>query len=268
MHRKASDILFLCITRLILILTGTVILLPLFAVLATSVSRQTTPSVVDFTLTFHWYRSLFDTFSTEMWLNSLSLSVFAGAIAGLLSAILVMNYWDSRRIRKILIVVYLGITMPAAAYAASLAGVQQWLMPGPAHLGFLIAADVIWALPFSFAVTIASVAKISKNEMRAAAELTHASGIRTAVSIVLPQARSGLLVGFLIATLLTFNEYVRATYLGGATALMTKSIYGQMASGADPSVYALGGMNIAFCTAALAIVYVMRLVSFHRIRKP
>jgi ABC-type spermidine/putrescine transport system permease subunit II len=99
----------------------------------------------------------------------------------------------------------------------------------------------VWALPFSFVVSLVGLAAIRPVTVAAARDLG-AGPIRAFLDITLPLISGSLISSFLFAFLLSLNEFARAYYLVGRQNTLPLYMFGAMNLWASPTIYAFSGL--------------------------
>jgi spermidine/putrescine transport system permease protein len=227
------------------ILVGAFLLLFLFApvwvVLVLSLSQHI-PSADSFVkgLTLEWYvRAFRGDAVKEALANSLTISVCVATVSAISAFFLGMTWWTRAWRRMVIVTLALLALIPADVYALGLLQIHKSLGFKGASLLWVGFAQVAWCLPFSTAAVFASNNTLDSRLFQVGREM-HASWWLLARKVLLGITWPGLASAAIIGFLLSVNEYTRASYLSGSRQILTQYLYGQMRSGADPSVYAIG----------------------------
>jgi spermidine/putrescine transport system permease protein len=237
-----------------------VVVAPLIAVCAHSFTYISADHATG--LTMRWYVSLFRSIDPAAWRNTLYMSGTVAILGAALGFIGALNWWSPRRIYLLLASSFVISSLPAAAEAAALAYSFRLLGVHSSTWALLVAAHAVWVAPFCTVIILAAFSAISDSQVGAAFELSKGRRSVVAKKVILPIVGPAIVSSALIAFLLSINEYVRTMYLSGSIDLLSRRINGMMASGTDPTVYAITGLNIALALAALGILTVG--VSFSR----
>jgi spermidine/putrescine transport system permease protein len=204
-----------------------------------------------------WYRALLGDNKllfalTESIVVGLATAIIATPIG--LSAALAFRVMGARRGTFFLFILFV-MFVPGTIQGLGLSVIFKELSIRPSWVT-VAAAHVLWALPFTFTVSLVSLAVVRPNMIAAARDLG-ASYWRAFVDVTLPLVRGGVISSFVFAFLLSFNEYARAYYLVGRQNTLPLTMFGAMNSGASPTIYALSGavLIISFClVGALMII--------------
>lgn len=194
----------------------------------------------DFSLV--WYEALLD---DRRLLAALRESAWIGAATALVAAPLglmaAMSYRQMRRARDgFLLAVLLAMFIPGSILGLGLSALLKAVAIKPSWLT-VVAAHLVWTLPFTFTVSLVGLAAIKPVTISAARDLG-AGPLRAFVDVTLPLMRGSLISSFLFAFLLSLNEFARAYYLVGRQNTLPLHMFGAMNSGASPTIYAFSGL--------------------------
>jgi len=238
----------------VLLLTALgLVLVPLISVIALSVGvigpgmRWAAPDL-------RWYVSAAREFRSEVWINTWIVSIPVGVTGTMGGLLISLNFWRPRMLMSLLFASFCIASLPSAVHATAVAHAFKLLGMHESSLSVLVAADCIWVLPFCSIIILAAIGQVRESHLCAGMEISGAKERIVLTRLILRPILPALFSSFLVAVLLTSNEYVRAAYMSGSAQLLSKYIYGKMQSGADPTVYALAGVNIF---AALVVIVVM-----------
>lgn len=230
------------------------IVMPLLLTLLLSFSSFNSfdPASQEFGLSLDWYRIALENtrFREALW-NSVSMASIVALITTVIAFILSLSWWNlSQRIVVVGLIILWGI-IPAEAQAISFSTLNSsfglYAFSSMLH-GFSICLGI---LPYAILVLWGVLNTLDINMFAAAHDL---GANKTAIirRIIIPLAMPGIISAFLLSFLLTFNEYIRTFYLSGALQYLPEYLNGKLMSGADASVYAAGGLNVA-----LAIIFLI-----------
>jgi ABC-type spermidine/putrescine transport system permease subunit II len=189
-----------------------------------------------------WYEALLD---DRRLLAALRESAWIGGATALVAAPLglmaAMAYRELRRGRDgFLLAVLLAMFIPGSIQGLGLSALMKALSIKPSWLT-VVAAHLVWTLPFAFTVSLVGLAAIKPVTVAAARDLG-AGPFRAFVDVTLPLMRGSLISSFLFAFLLSLNEFARAYYLVGRQNTLPLHMFGAMNSGASPTIYAFSGL--------------------------
>jgi spermidine/putrescine transport system permease protein len=235
-------------------ITGAIILAPTVAVVALSLFDRGR-------ITFEWYFEAITGSGHESMMNSIWFAILIGILGTILGGIEALNWWN-RTWRELLIGVSFAVAaLPGSLYSIGL--MQLLLILGVRHSSSvaLVTAQVLLVMPFCATLMMAGLSHVQEGVVSAGLELTDGRSGVVALKVVLPLAWPSIVSSFVVGFLISINEFVRTSYLSGSERYLSKYIYGKMNSGADPSVYALGGINVlAAGLAVVAIAFSMSVV--------
>ena len=117
----------------------------------------------------------------------------------------------------------------------------------------MAAGHLLWALPFSFTVSLVGLSGVRPTMIAAARDLG-AGPWRAFVDVTLPLVRGSLVSSFVFAFLLSLNEYARAYFLVGRQNTLPLYMFGAMNSGASPTIYAFSGAVLVVSFGAIGLV--------------
>jgi spermidine/putrescine transport system permease protein len=163
------------------------------------------------------------------------------------------TWWNPRwRFVTVFGLVFL-VLLPPDAHALGLIRVSRWLGISQSSSVLLFVSDLAWSLPFATGAVFASNSLVEPILFEAAREMG-ASRTVIARRVLLPLTWPGVFSAGLIGLLLTFNDYTRASYLSGPRETISQYVWSKMRSGADPTVYAIGVLDILFALIVIAAV--------------
>ena len=236
---------------ILLIVTLLVVLLPLVVVLVSSFMTSSAQDVSAVSL--NWYTEAFTNKRfTEALQHSSLLALLTSICATPLAFFLAIFYWESKKRIIILLFILLWGIIPPEVQAIAFSSIV--------NLGEVFALDwvvhivsiTLGVLPYCALLMIATLNTFDPNVILAAQDLgaTNSVAIR---KIVLPLALPGLISCLVLAFLLGLNEYAKTYYLSGSTEYISELMIGKLRSGADPTIYAAGGLNILLALVFIAI---------------
>jgi ABC-type spermidine/putrescine transport system permease subunit II len=205
-----------------------------------------------------WYRSLFGDRKllaalTESLLVGLATATVATPIG--LSAALAFRAMTTRRGVFFLFILF-AMFVPGTIQGLGLSVIFKVLAVKPSWMTVAI-GHLLWALPFSFTVSLISLAAVRPSMIAAARDLG-ASYWRAFYDVTLPLVRVGIISSFVFSFLLSFNEYPRAYFLVGQQNTLPLTMFGAMNSGASPTIYALSGAILVISFGLAGILLVVR----------
>lgn len=235
----------------IVVLVLTLFPLLVVALLSLKTGDPETPS-----WSLEWYQKAFqDIRFREALTNSLVLSVLTALPATFLAFLLAVATWNSNRRTLVVILILLwGIIPPAVqgVMFATVINVSGWYaLDYPIY----VLSMVLGVLPYCTLIVLATLATFDQNLIAAGRDL----GVDDRVilrKVVLPLSIPGLMNSTVLAFLLAVNEYAKTFFLSGSDTYISEMMVGKLRSGADPSIYAAGGLNILLAGFFIVVFYV------------
>jgi ABC-type spermidine/putrescine transport system permease subunit I len=234
------------------------VLAPVWSILALSVSPMN--SIVGPggpQLDFRWYIAAFqgDTVR-EAWTNSLWVAIPVGIASALIAFCFGLTWW-SPLWRRITIggLIVLAL-LPPDTHALGVLQIYKSFGFQESSLVLVGISQFAWALPFASAVMFAINSTVDPSLFSAGLELG-ATRLRLVRSVLFGMTWPGFVSAFIIGFLLSLNDYTRASYLSGSNQMLSQYIYGQMRSGTNPSVYAVGGINVVAAMVLFGVVAIL-----------
>jgi spermidine/putrescine transport system permease protein len=240
---------------------------PVWSILLLSLSPNSSQGHFRF-IDATWYLKAFASDTVrEAWRNTLTIAFWTGITSAAIATILGLSWWGGRwRILVSCGLIVLAL-LPPDAYSLGLLVVYQGLGFKGASLWLVWASDIALALPYCTAVVFAVNSSVDVTLFAASMEFGASRSVlfhRVILGLTWPGMVSAFIVGFL----LSMNDYTRASYLSGSNQMLSLYVYGQMKSGADPSVYAIGGINVMVSLALFLSVLGLLKLAQRRISLP
>ena len=192
------------------------LVLPLFIVVATAFDASGSVVFPPGNLSTRWFAELLD---SPVWTRSLGNSVIVAAgttvvsmLVGTTGALSVRRVGGRARSGLVALAV-VPLLVPGVVIGVTLLtffsrfGLQQSYLA-------LVLAHSLWATPLTFSVMQAAFARFDWRLYEAALDLG-ASPIRAFLGVVVPEVRASLLVGALVAFVVSLQEFVMALFLSG-----------------------------------------------------
>ena len=192
------------------------LVLPLFIVVATAFDASGSVVFPPGNLSTRWFAELLD---SPVWTRSLGNSVIVAAgttvvsmLVGTTGALSVRRV-EGRARSGLVALAVVPLLVPGVVIGVTLLtffsrfGLQQSYLA-------LVLAHSLWATPLTFSVMQAAFARFDWRLYEAALDLG-ASPIRAFLGVVVPEVRASLLVGALVAFVVSLQEFVMALFLSG-----------------------------------------------------
>lgn len=232
------------------------VLAPVAAVIAMSLTGVSDVGATNPTLRYY-FAAFHSGPIKDAWITSLSVAIPVGLSCGVLSFACGLSWLNKRwRIAVICAMAILAL-LPPDVYVLGLLSLARSLGSRQASLVWVAVAQTAGALPFCTAIIFAVNSTFDPFLLNVGRELG-ASRLRLLYSVLFRLTWHGVASAFLMAILLSLNDYTRVSYLSGSVQFLTLYIYGKMKSGTDPTVYAVGSINaigaILFFFFALLVI--------------
>jgi ABC-type spermidine/putrescine transport system permease subunit II len=192
------------------------LVLPLAVVVATAFDASRAVAFPPTDLSLRWFVALLD---APVWTRALANSLLVAAGTSLLSTVVgVTAALGARRVVGRARTGVVGLAVLPLLVPGVIVGVT--LLAFFSRLGLqqsypaLVLAHSLWATPLTFSVAQSSFARFDWRRHEAALDLG-ASRPRAFLEVVVPEIRPGLLVGALIAFVVSLQEFVMALFLSG-----------------------------------------------------
>lgn len=211
------------------------------------------PSIDISTFGLQWYASLArnDDILRAL-LNSLIVGVSAVAIS--MTAAMAIAYYMKlgRRPGRTAVeaVIALPFVLPPIITGISLLVMLRWLGV-PNSLWTILAGHAVLVLAVVYRMIMVRLDALDDSQIEAALDLG-AGHLRTFVEIVLPQLRSAMVTGGLLAFTLSFDETLITFFLAGSEATVPLRLWSMLRVGFSPEVNAFATVLLA-ATAVLTI---------------
>lgn len=186
--------------------------------------------------------------------NSLVLALLVALIAAPLAVLGAMAVRETRFRRLIVVVMLVPLFVPAVSTGLAEALFFRMMGIDPSMFTMLV-VQVIWALPFSFLIVLATMSTFDPVYLDAA--YTHgANRMRAFLNIELPLIRPGVIGAATFAAVLSLNETVRTSLVQGPFNTLQTYIWAAYQNvGISPSLYALMSILIVG-TFLLMLVFI------------
>jgi spermidine/putrescine transport system permease protein len=236
----------------ILYLSFPIFVIILYSFNDTDVGFGTTPRVKTQWLggTLSWYKHLLDipdlTLAIKHSLLNATLAAFVAAIIGTFLGISLGRY-KYRGKSGTDFLLFLNISSPEVVLGAALAGffVSLSLARGPVTV-FL--SHVMFCIPFVAVTVRARVQGLDRSLENAAMDLG-ADPITTFFRVTLPLIFPGILAGFMLAFVLSIDDFVITQFVQGGFKMFPTYVFGVARVGIPPQAFVMA--NLIFVTGAL-----------------
>ena len=247
-------------------LVAIALLAPIVVVFALSVSEQSIMSFPPVGFTLKWFASVFE---SDVWRARLVASVEVGLVSALFATILGtslalgLQRTESRGKSIILALGLLPLIVPSVTIGIGMyiVWVEGWSLGSITFGGNLngtllgyVLADTVLALPYPLITVSASLLTVDRNLERAAASLG-ASPWTTFRRIVFPLILPGVMAGFVLAFLTSWDEVVVAALMATPTfSTIPVELFSEVRQSPTPAAAALSTMLIFAGIAGFALI--------------
>ncbi len=207
-------------------------------------------------ISLKWYRELFQQWRLPGALKQAALDASLTAVfTGVLALFAGLTYRELKNKAYFLALLIFPIFIPGVVMGLSLSVFFKLLHLRPS-LWTVVLSHTLYALPFATIVILVSFSSLKESLIEASHDLG-AGKFKTFKDVIFPLTRNGILGAALFGFLLALNEFIRAYMVSGWQETLSIYMFGQMKSGADPSIYALAGLilSISILLILLALLY-------------
>jgi len=207
-----------------------------------------------FGFTLDWWKNVFnipglpDAFKTSLKIAPISaaISTVIGTLLGL-----ALGRYRFRGLRPVDFVIFLAIAVPEIVLGASL--LSMFVLVGSPPLGFLtiLLSHIGFSIAFVAVTVRARVQGLDRNLEDAAQDL-FATPITAFFKVTLPLIAPAILAGFLLAFVLSLDDFVITNFTAGQLQTFPLWVYGAQRIGIPPQVNVMG--TLLFSAGILAAV--------------
>ncbi len=161
--------------------------------------------------------------------------------------------------------VVLGMMVPGVLLGLGMALVADQLGVQRQWWSTAFVLHVVYTYPFAFLVMLAIFNRFDRSIEEAAWTLG-VSPARTFRKVTFPMIMPGVLSAMLFALTLSYDEFPRTLFTGGADVTMPIAIYGAFAVEIHPNLFAFGVLTTLFSVSLLIVYGLLMSVSVRRAR--
>lgn len=201
-----------------------------------------------------WYKEMFQ---DEDILRALGNTVFIATISAAVStvigtAIAIALPKMNKKFAKTLLALN-NIPLLNADIVTGLSLMMMFVLFGISlSMGTLILAHITFCIPYVILSVRPRVKQIGYTHYEAALDLG-ASPFRALLKVVIPELRSGIFAGFLMAFTMSVDDFIISHFTRGAGVdTISTLVYGQVKIGIRPTIYALS--TIVFVTVLIVLI--------------
>jgi spermidine/putrescine transport system permease protein len=227
---------------------------PLFIVYQSFFPTPSPAILIPEEFTLKWYYGVFED-------DTLKQAITTSLIVSLSSAILTatISVLGARGYMKLpdkykepaMLVILLPVFVPAIVFGLALLVFLQTFNV-PTGTATLVLAGMLWSVPFAMLIMLTTMSNLRANRRRASYDLG-ASEFYTFRKIEWPDVYPGAMGAFLFPFLLTFNEYIRSSFVSGRDFTIPVFIYSHVgAGGIPPELFSFGAIAILVTTILMS----------------
>jgi spermidine/putrescine transport system permease protein len=218
-----------------------------------------------FGFTLHWWRDLFGVPGmTSALKTSLVVAPVSATFAVILGTLLGLSLGRYRFRGKapVNFVIFLAIAVPEIVLGSSLLSMFILFRGIPIGIVTILLSHIAFSIPF-VAVTVRARVQGLDRSLEDAAQDLFATPVTAFFKVTLPLIAPAILAGFLLAFVLSLDDFVITNFVSGTTLTFPIWVFGATRIGLPPQVNVMG--TILFMTGVLAAV-VNVLVQRRRVR--
>jgi spermidine/putrescine transport system permease protein len=207
-----------------------------------------------FGFTLHWWRDLFGVPGmTSALKTSLVVAPVSAIIAVIIGTLLGLSLGRYRYRGKapVTFVIFLAIAVPEIVLGSSLLSMFILLKGIPIGIVTILLSHIGFSIPF-VAVTVRARVQGLDRSLEDAAQDLFAKPITAFFKVTLPLIAPAILAGFLLAFVLSLDDFVITNFVSGTTLTFPIWVYGATRIGLPPQVNVMG--TILFMTGVVAAV--------------
>ena len=253
-------------SKLILALTLAFFYLPIFYIIIFSFNDSR--SLTKFSgFSLRWYEKMFaDSTMMEAVMYTVLIAVLATVISTVVGTVTAIGLSKSSRVLSAIVerVNDLPVMNPDIVTAISLLMFFSVLAVRKGFLTMLL-AHIMFCVPYVMLSVTPKLRSLDPNLIEAAMDLG-ATPIQALHRVVVPQIRSGIVSGALIAFTMSFDDFVISYFTTGNGVSNISILVYTMSKRVNPSINALSTIVILLITVALGIVNIIPLIREKRSR--
>lgn len=215
-------------------------------------------------ITLKWYAKLFsDQKLLKGWINSVTIGIISSVVSTITALYLGLRWKYNKNRTSIAFLMILLAVVPPDVHSLGIKYIFKYLLGyKTSSIIAVLFSHFTAILPYCWLLIVAVLYQIRSQIIDSCYDLggTKIFCIR---KIIFPLIRPAIISSLALGFLISFNEYGRAYYLSGPVTMISEIIFGEMASGTDPSINALSGFNIIM--TYLVIIFVV--LSYALIKK-
>ncbi|MBP6019164.1 MAG: ABC transporter permease subunit [Burkholderiaceae bacterium] len=211
-------------------------------------------------LSFRWYEAVF---TSDTWIRAASRSMYVGILAAAIAVLLTLpaalalsgqNFYGKRLV--------MGLMLAPMIVPHILIAIALLLVLSPLGLvgndAALVMGHAMICLPYTLVALMATLKNYDRN-LDLAANTLGAGSFQRLSRITIPLIKPGLLAGFLIAFITSFEELTIAMFItGGLSATLPKQLWSEMLMVASPALAAVSTLMLGFIAILVILIHNVR----------
>jgi len=205
-------------------------------------------------LTLHWWQDLFGVAGlTDALKTSLTVAPISALIATALGTLLglALGRYRFRGHAGVNFIIFLAIAVPEIVLGSSLLSMFVLVRTFPIGLTTILLSHIGFSIPF-VAVTVRARVQGLDTALEDAAQDLFANPVTTFFKVTLPLIAPAILAGFLLAFVLSLDDFVITNFVSGSTQTFPIWVFGATRIGLPPQVNVMG--TILFSAGVIAAV--------------
>ncbi|MDF3866595.1 ABC transporter permease [Pseudomonas denitrificans (nom. rej.)] len=236
-----------------LVLSALFLLLPILVIVPLSFGNQRYLAFPEGGWSLRHYATLFDGAWLVSILQSLGLALVVGALSTALAFLFATGIWLQRRFRTVLtLIVLLPMIVPQVVSAMSIyyLDARLGILDNLLGVGF---GHLLMALPYSMIALLVAYARLDLSLYKASRSL--GAGLwPTLWHVLLPNVRGGILGGFFMGFVMSWEEVVVTLFTSGLNVVtLPKRIWDGLRYNLDPAIAAVSTLMIVLTLAVMLL---------------
>lgn len=191
--------------------------------------------------TFKWYSDLFkDQYILDALYNTLTIGLLSAIIATIIGTIAAIGIHNMRRYPKLILmnITYLPVLNPDIVTGIALM-LLFIFMQIPRGFISLLLAHITFNIPYVILSVLPKLKQLNKHTFEAALDLG-ATPLYAYQKVILPQIKSGIFTGFLLAFTLSVDDFIISFFTtGSGVSNLAITIFSMARKGINPKINAL-----------------------------
>ena len=251
-------------SKIIIVLTLIFLYIPIITMMAFSFNEKRSLSVWG-GFSFKWYQKLFAGRQiVEVVLNTITIAVLATIIAVIIGTITAIGLSKTNKVLKNIILNISDLPMLNPDIVTAI-GLMLLFSSFAIPKGFItvLLAHIIFCIPYVILSILPKLRSLDDNLIDAALDLG-ATPMQALFKVILPQLKSSIIAGALIAFTMSFDDYVISYFVTGNGFKNISILVSTMGRRTNPSVNALSTIFVLVILLGLTLYNLIPLLSSKR----